>query len=129
MLFLSVMQNYLLWHYSRAWGEIFHVWFNFLWFTIHFFSIPQLARSWFAPWKRITEDRGDRWSFEDLAGYVIIGLLSRLVGFIIRTLVILIGLIALTLVIVGGAGFFVIWLTLPLSIIVLLVLGLVLLIK
>jgi hypothetical protein len=128
MLFLSMVRHYFVWHYSRALSEIFHIWLNFLWFTIHFFSIPQLIRSWFAPWKRITADRGKRWSFEDMAGYVIIGLLTRLIGFIIRTSIIATGLIALFFVIIGGLIVYVIWIAIPIIMIALTWFGLIFLI-
>lgn len=124
MLFLSIVSNYMLWHYSRAFLEIFHVWFNFIWFTVHFFSIPQLMGSWFSPWKRIVEERGNRWDFEDLAGFVIIGLLSRIVGFFIRTIVIASGLISLFFVVVCGFATYVFWLAAPLFIIALISIGL-----
>lgn len=129
MLFLSVAQNYLLWHYGRAFLEIFHVWFNLIWFTVHFFSIPQLMRSWVSPWKRMVEDKGRKWNVEDLAGYLIIGLLSRLIGFILRTIVIGLGLISLLAVVVAGFSIYVIWISLPLVIIALFIFGITLIIS
>lgn len=128
MLFLSIVHNYLLWHYSRAFLEIFHVWFNFIWFVIHFFSIPQLMRSWLSPWKRITESRGNKWNLEDLAGFIIIGLISRIIGFILRTSVIVIGLISLLFVILIGFSIYALWIALPLIIIAMAVFGITLII-
>lgn len=113
MLFLSIVQDYFLWHYSRAFREIFHVWLNLLWFIIRFFSIPQLIRSWFAPFKRITEERRRGFSFEDVAGYIIINLLSRLVGAILRTILIVIGLVFLFATIVAGALTQLLWVFVP----------------
>jgi hypothetical protein len=123
MLFLSIVHHYLLWHYSRAFLEIFHVWLNFLWFVVHFFSIPQLLRSLFSPWKRIVEGRGNKWSFEDLAAYVIIGFFSRLIGFFIRFTIILIGLLSLLFVVVAGFAVYFFWIAAPLIIIALFVFG------
>jgi hypothetical protein len=119
MFFLSIAQHYLLWHYSRAYLEIFHVWLNFLWFVIHYFSMPQLFRSWFAPWKRITEERGNTWNVEDFAGFILIGLLSRLIGFILRSTVLALGLITLLLTICIGFVTYIFWLSAPLFIIIL----------
>lgn len=123
MLFLSVAHNYLLWHYTRAFGEIFHVWMNFIWFVIHFFSIPQLMHSWFSPWKRMVEGRGQKWNLEDLAGFIIIGLLSRIIGAILRTAIIFVGLISLFVTIVGGFAVYLFWLGAPLILIGLLGFG------
>jgi hypothetical protein len=122
------MNHYLLWHYTRAFKEIFHVWFNLIWFVIHFFSISQLMRSWFSPWKRMVEDRGRTWNMEDLAGYVIIGFISRIVGFLVRSVVIVMGLFFLLLTIIGGLITYVFWIMAPLVIIGLLGFGITLLV-
>ena len=98
MLFLSIAHHYLLWHYSRAFLEIFHVWFNLIWFVVHFFSIPQMMMSWFSPWKRMVEGRGRKFNMEDLAGFIIIGLISRILGFILRTTLITLGLFCLFII-------------------------------
>lgn len=124
MLFLSIVHYYLLWHYSRAFLEIFHVWFNFLWFIVHFFSIPQLLRSLFSPWKRIVEDKKSKWNFEDLAAYIIIGFFSRLIGFFIRTTVIITGLISLLCAVIAGFAVYVFWIAAPFAIIILFGFGL-----
>ncbi len=117
MLFLSIAHHYLLWHYTRAFMEIFHVWLNFLWFVVHFFSIPQLMRSWVSPWKRMVEGRGEKWNLEDLAGYIIIGFISRLIGFIMRSVIITLGLISLFATVVSGFIVYVFWIVAPLAII------------
>jgi len=128
MLFLSIMHHYLLWHYSRAYREIFHVWLNLLWFIVHFFSLPQLMRSWLAPWKRMTEGRGEKWNLEDLAAFVIVNIISRIIGAILRTTVIITGLLSLTTTIVAGFIVFIFWVFAPLAIIVLLGFGISLLV-
>lgn len=123
MLFLPIAQDYFLWHYGRAFAEIFKVWMSFLWFTIHFFSIPQLLQSWFAPFKRITERRERGFNFEDWLGYIIINLMSRIVGAIMRTILLLTGFASLTIVIIIGVLTYIVWLALPFIIVGLLVSG------
>ena len=117
MLFAAIIRDYFVWHYTEAWFLMWGVWRNFLWFVIHFFSLPQLMRSWFAPFKRITEERGDKFDLEALAGFVIIGILSRLVGAIARTVIILLGVLTLSLTIVGGFFIYLVWALLPFAII------------
>ena len=118
MLFLSIVHHYLLWHYSRAFLEIFHVWLNLLGFVVQFFSIPQLLRSWFSPWKRITETRGEKWNLEDLAGFIIIGFFSRIIGFILRTIVLALGFICLFIVVAAGLVTYIFWTIAPMVIII-----------
>lgn len=117
MIFAAIIRDYFVWHYTKAWFLLWGVWRNFLWFVIHFFSIPQLMRSWFAPFKRITEGRGDKFDLEDLASYVIIGLISRIIGAIARTFIIFAGIIALALTIASGFVTYFLWALLPFLII------------
>lgn len=123
MLFLTTLRDYLHWHYGPAFHELFQVWLNFLWFIIHFFSLPQLGRSLFSPWKRITEQKQRGFSFENLASVIIIGLLSRLVGFLIRGSVLLVGLIILALVTISGLAIYLLWFAAPLIMVLLVGVG------
>jgi len=127
MLFLNIMHHYILWHYVSAFGEIAHISKNFFWFTVHFFSLPQLIRSYFAPWKRMTEERGDVFNFEEMAGFVIVNILSRVVGATLRTCIILAGLIAILIVLIGTIITFIFWVLAPAAIITCLILGITLL--
>lgn len=117
MFFAAIIRDYFIWHYTRAWFELWGVWRNFMWFVIHFFSLPQLMRSWFAPFKRITEGRGDKFDLEDLAAYVIIGFLSRVVGAIARTAIIVAGFGVLFVTCIGGILVYLLWALIPLIII------------
>lgn len=80
-------------------------------------------RSWISPWKRITEDKGRSFNLEDLAGFVIIGFLSRFVGFIIRTAIIVLGLIALSVLVGVGFATYILWVGMPVLIITGIILG------
>lgn len=113
MLFVSILHHYLLWHYTYAFLEIFHVWTNFFWFIVNFFSIPQLFRSLFSPWKRIVEERKKSFDFEDIAGVVIIGLFSRIIGFTLRSVIIISGLFTLALLLIFLFIVYIFWLLAP----------------
>ncbi len=121
---LTILHHYLTWHYTRAFGEIRHVAKNLVWFLVHFFSLPQLLRSLFAPYRRMTEDRGSTFNLEDLASFVIIGFISRIIGFTLRSTIIISGLAALTTLAVLIIATFAFWITAPLAIVTLIVIGL-----
>lgn len=123
MVFSYVIRDYFTWHYIRAWKELFNVWLNFLWFTIHFFSVPELFHSLFAPWKRMTEERKPGFQLEDIVSFIIINLLSRLIGAFLRAIIIVAGLFVLTIVIIVGALTYVFWLLAPFVIIASFVFG------
>lgn len=83
--------------------------------------------SWFSPWKRTVEGRGEKWNFEALAGYIIINTISRIVGAVIRTLIIFLGLVSIVVTLMGGIAVYVFWLLAPFILIALFGFGLTLL--
>lgn len=125
MLFLAILQHYLVWHYLEAYKEIFVVWRNMSWFVFHYFSLAQLTKTLFAPWKRITEEKRKSWDFEDFAGRVIVNLISRLIGAIMRLVVISVGLICLCLTLAAAAATYLLWFVAPLVIVASFIIGLV----
>lgn len=74
----------------------------------------------------MTEVRGETFNFEDLAGFVIINLISRLVGAILRTFIILAGILALIIVLLGFIVTYIFWLLAPLLLLASMFYGLVL---
>ncbi len=114
MKILSLAKNYLVWHYSTAYIDLFHVWWNYLWFVNHLFSVPDVLRSWFAPFKRLQEERGNILLHpEDFFGSLFINFIMRIVGFVIRTALITIALLSFLIVLIGGCMFLLLWTVLP----------------
>ena len=105
--------KYIEWHFIAAPKEILKGWGNILWFGFNYFSVPLLLKTLFAPWRRIT------WSYGrgfDPGRYLFIfssNLISRILGAIMRTFLIVAGIgLGLCLVVLGGT-FFVFWFLLP----------------
>jgi hypothetical protein len=128
MLFLTVAQHYIHWHYATAPKELRHVAKNLIWFLINFFSLPQLTRSLFSPYRRITEERGSTFNFEDFAGYIIVNLISRIIGLILRLAIILSGLMAVLILCLLIVVTYVFWFIAPLVLLSLIIIGIRLLI-
>ncbi len=74
----------------------------------------------------MTEARGQTFNFEDLAGFVIINLISRIVGATLRTFIIFAGIIALIIVLLGFIVIYIFWLLAPLLLVASMFHGLVL---
>ncbi len=129
MLFLSILQHYLTWHYTTGLTELWHIAKNFLWFITNFFSLAQLGKSLLAPFRRITEDRGETFNFEDLASYIIVNLISRLIGLFLRLVIILTGLACLVILSTLTLVTYVIWLSAPVFIIACIAYGLYLIVS
>jgi hypothetical protein len=113
MLFLTIIRHYLLWHYTEAYKELFSVCKNLIWFIVHFFSIPQLLKTLFSPWRRIVEEKKKSWDIEDFASRIVVNIISRIIGAIMRLLVISAGLTCLLIMLGTSAILCVLWMALP----------------
>lgn len=111
---VTVLGDYIRWHYSRAFSDIFNIWRNLTHFVFHFFSIPLLLRTFFAPWKRI-EARRETTGLDigDWISTKVVNTIMRFVGALMRFSLISAGLFFTGLVVVGGLVFFVAWVFLP----------------
>ena len=75
----------------------------------------------------MVEEKGGGFNLEAIAGYIIINLLSRIIGALIRLTIIMAGLTALALTTFGLIVFCILWLSAPAAIPVLILYGSVLL--
>lgn len=120
-----VISHYFLWHYSAALVRFTAIYKDIIFFVADFFSLPILLKSFFAPWRRLAEPYPeDKLDFSEMMSVFIVNSLVRLVGVVMRSIMILVGLIALVLTVVLYPVLVLLWLALPLVIVVLLAVGL-----
>lgn len=113
---MTFAKKYFCWHYTLAFIDIFFIWRNITVFIYHFFSIPVLMRTFFAPWKRIYADRETRgFDLADLVATFFINFIMRVFGSIMRSAVIVVGMFTLSIVIIAGLVFFLLWILVPLA--------------
>lgn len=116
--YLYIFPSYLVWHYAQGLKDIARVWTNLLWFVYNFFSLPLLLKTFFEPWRRITETRVvGKFSGEDIAEVLMTNVVMRFVGALLRAVMIVIGTIAVLIVFWGGIFFYVAWVFLPILVI------------
>ncbi len=115
--------SYFVWHYSVAIRDIFRVWTNFLWFTFNYFSISELSRTLIQPWKKLRGGYPRYFDIEEWISTFVTNSFMRVVGFIIRSIAITIGLIFLLVVFWVGVSFFVFWVVAPFVAIILIFQG------
>ena len=115
-----IVAQFFLWYFWEVPKKIFKAWINFLKFNIEYFSIPLLLKTFFAPWKRYA------WIYPrgfDLVKYAEIAfsnLITRILGMIMRTALIIIGIVAELFIFAAGVMALIIWLILPLLLLVML---------
>lgn len=124
-----VFIDYLRWHYTKALVELCRIYKNITVFLYGFFSIGVLLRSYFAPWRRLGEDYPS--NLLDIAGILsvlVVNTLMRLFGLVMRTVIIVFGLLIVCLFIILFPFLLLLWLLLPLIVLTLFILGIFLLI-
>lgn len=105
--------RYLKWHFVDAPGDILKGWGNILWFNLHFFSVPLLLRTYFAPWRRITWSYGKGFDIGRYLNVFFSNLISRILGAFMRTFLIAAGLVGELFFLAIGFAVFLLWLALP----------------
>ena len=119
----SVLGEYIKWHYYEMPKEIQRGWFNYLKFYLNYFSVPILLKTFFTPWRRYSWSYGRGFSFSRYFEVFISNMSTRVIGMIVRTFLIIAGIIVDLFILVFGAGFYLIWFFLPVIIIILFVMG------
>lgn len=107
----------LKWHYGQGLSELLGVARNFLWFVANFFSFKLLLKTWFAPWKRLGENYEGGFNIGAFASALVVNFLMRLVGFVTKTIVMIVGLVSYLLVLIFAFFIFVIWILAPILLI------------
>jgi len=128
MEFLKTFLGYLKWHYGKALVTTFKTWRNILFFLFNFFSIKNLLGNFFTPWKRLADNYPKSFSLKIYSLTFLVNTIMRMVGIILRSIVILFGLAIYIIFIIFLPVTLLIWLALPIIILLFIIYGLVLLI-
>jgi len=105
--------EYLKWHYLVGPLRILQLWDNFFRFIPYYFSLGELARSLFAPWKRQTLNKGRGFDLEEFINVVSFNLISRLIGALVRIIIIFAGILAYIFLALLLPPVFFVWFIIP----------------
>ena len=123
MAILILSWQFVIWYYTAALFNFVKISRDFTWFLYHFFSIPILIPTLFSKWKRIGDVRTRKFDIADFFSVFIVNFIMRIVGFFIRSAVVVLGVISMILAIVVEVTLFVVWIFLPVIIVALFVMG------
>lgn len=123
MAILILSWQFVIWYYTAALFNFVKISRDFVWFLYHFFSIRILIPTLFSKWKRIGDVRTKKFNAADFFSVLIVNSIMRIVGFFIRSFVVIAGFISIILAIVAEIVVFIVWLFLPIIIVALFVLG------
>jgi len=120
----NIFFQYLSWQFLEVPGNILNAWRNFLKFNLNYFSISFLIKTLFSPWRRYRMSYGKGFDIGRYFTAIFSNLIFRLLGAIMRIILIIIGLLVEIFIIFAGVILFFGWLILPALLIAGLVFGL-----
>lgn len=110
-----IIAEFIRWYYYEAPLNIVAIWRNFLPFPFQFFGVRYHAATFFRPWRlkvvQFDEPNAITRFFKNLAARLI----GSVIGLIMRTVVIIMGILGFIIVCIGGVVAEVLWLLLPLG--------------
>lgn len=119
---LLIVPHYIAWHYSRGITSYLGRWRDFLWFGWNFFSIGILFKTLLTPFERLGE-KSKKFDPEKMLEALATTLIMRVVGLVVRSFFIALGLLSLLAMIIFGALGFLLWLSLPFVLLAMLITG------
>ena len=109
MSFIYLIPFYTKWHYTEGFKDLSRNWKSLIFFVLHFFSLGILFRTWFAPFGRLNEEYRRGLDLEAFLETLVANTLMRMVGFVLKTIVIIVGLLILLLTTIFGPVALILW--------------------
>ncbi|MBI2639398.1 MAG: hypothetical protein HYW90_00690 [Candidatus Sungbacteria bacterium] len=107
------LYRYLLWHYSDGLKASFNKAVNAVIGFLNFFSVLHLFGTLFSPWHRVIESYGRGFDAARFFYAITGNAISRLLGALLRSFVIVVGIAAAALSVIAGVFFIFLWIFLP----------------
>ena len=113
----NIFFQWVFWQFWEVPGNILRAWGNFLKFNLNYFSIPLLIKTLFSPWRRYAMSYGKGFDIGRYFTVFFSNLIFRILGAIMRIILIIFGLLAEIFLIFTGAILLFGWLVLPILLI------------
>ena len=110
---MDIFLQALIWQFWDVPKAILKGWGNFLYFNLNYFSVPLLLKTLFSPWRRYKYSYGRTFEVWQNIEILVFNMMSRIIGAVLRIVLIILGLIIEVLIILIGAVIFIGWLFLP----------------
>ncbi len=121
MKFFMIGPYYLNWHYTQGLVELIKNLWNFIVFEFQFFSVKDLLFTLLSPFQRLKEDYGNNAiDFQKILSALVVNIIMRIVGFFVRSFILICALISITLSFILFPIIVLGWIVLPFIIVILL---------
>jgi len=120
---IAILPKFFAWYFIDMSLSLLKLWKDFLVFNLSYFSIPTLLASLFSHWHRYYSPYSNAFDlWKNLESFVF-NMMSRIIGAMLRIILIIIGLILEGLIIIAGAMMLIIWIALPILLVAGVLLG------
>lgn len=120
----AVFLQYLSWHFFDVPKKILKAFKNILLFNLEYFSIFLLLKTFFSHWRRYSFAYPRGFDIRAYAGVFFSNLISRILGAVVRTFLIVLGILVEILILFLGGIVFLGWFFFPFILVLLLYFGL-----
>ena len=108
----NILIQYFVWHFFDAPKGILAGWKNCLKFNLNYWSVPLLTKTLFSHWRRYKYSYGRGFSFTRYFEVFTFNIISRVIGALMRSILIILGIITEVFVFLAGAIVILFWLIL-----------------
>jgi hypothetical protein len=119
----NILIQYLAWHFKDNLSAIFQAFKNCLKFNLNFWSVPVLLKTWFSPWRRYQASYGKGFGITKYFEAFTFNMTSRVIGFVMRTFLIVLGLMSEAVIFWAGLAVVLAWIVLPLFLLLIIIYG------
>ena len=109
----DILISWILWQFFEMPKFLLKVWANYFVFASNLFSLPLLLKTFFAPWRKYRWTYPKGFNIGEFFNTLVSNTISRVLGAIMRIILILTGIICQVLVAVFGFIIFLGWLISP----------------
>ncbi|MGD0576575.1 MAG: hypothetical protein ABSA74_00665 [Candidatus Staskawiczbacteria bacterium] len=113
----NIFVTWALWHFYEMPRFLLEVWKNYILFALNYFSLPDLLKSLFAPWRKYKWNYPKGFAVGEFLSTFISNSFSRILGAMMRIVLIVAGILFLVFVAVSGLIIFLAWILVPFIII------------
>ena len=114
----NIISLWLSWQFFEMPKFLLGVWKNYILFALNYFSLLLLLKSLFSPWRRYRWRYPKGFNIGEFFNTLISNAASRLLGAMVRVVLIAVGIVFQVFVILAGLVVFLFWMLLPFIILV-----------
>lgn len=109
----DIFISWILWQFFEMPKFLIGVWNNYFMFATNLFSVPLLLKTFFSPWRKYNWAYPKLFDIKEFLNTFLSNIISRILGAVVRTVLILLGFLFQIFVVIAGLIIFLGWIFFP----------------